>query len=55
MEFDTQLVNLGKKFAITMVSAIFLGFAWFGLVLPLVFVPILNTLTEPVPTKPQTP
>ena len=51
MLFDIQNVPLGQKLSKTIISAIFLVFVGFGLVL----VKILNPMTETVSTEPHTP
>ena len=55
MPFDTQHITLAQNLTKTLVLAIFLVLARFGLVLVLVFVQILNPLAKLVPTIPQTP
>ena len=55
MLFDTQYVKIGQNLAKTMVLAMFLVFAWFGLVLVLILVQILKALAKTVPAIPHTP
>ena len=55
MPFDTQHVTVPQKSTETILLVIFFGLAWFGLALILVFVQILNPLSELVPTIHQTP